>query len=286
MCRLFGFRAAAPSQVHRALVVESNALRRQSEEHPDGWGIAFYTSDRPVIARGVDAAFCDADFERLARRVESDTVVAHVRRASVGPLRLENTHPFQHGPWVFAHNGTVPAFDEVRAPIEKAIAPAHRAALAGDTDSERYFRLFLTELDRAADPLDPALPLATVRDALACAVERILHATRDLGAEPSLNAVVTNGRVLAAFRHGRTLHFSTHKRRCPERSTCAAFAPRCERAVASGETVSHLLVASEPIGEVNVWTELADGEFVGVDDTLRLARERVDATPGGRVAFA
>jgi glutamine amidotransferase len=40
MCRLFGFRSAASERVHDALVLERNSLRRQSLEHPDGWGIA------------------------------------------------------------------------------------------------------------------------------------------------------------------------------------------------------------------------------------------------------
>jgi glutamine amidotransferase len=37
------------------------------------------------------------------------TVLAHLRRATVGRVALENTHPFCHGSWVFAHNGTLPA---------------------------------------------------------------------------------------------------------------------------------------------------------------------------------
>ena len=40
MCRLFGFRSVIKSQMHRSLVSADNALVRQSEQHPDGWGVA------------------------------------------------------------------------------------------------------------------------------------------------------------------------------------------------------------------------------------------------------
>ena len=42
MCRLFGFRSVIPSQMHRSLIAADNALGRQSERHPDGWGVAYY----------------------------------------------------------------------------------------------------------------------------------------------------------------------------------------------------------------------------------------------------
>ena len=96
--------------MHRTLVQETNALVRQSHAHPDGWGLAFYVGGEPQIARGVAGAFEDEDFTNLCSFISSETVVAHVRKASVGALSLENTHPFAFGPWVMAHNGTVPAF--------------------------------------------------------------------------------------------------------------------------------------------------------------------------------
>lgn len=273
MCRLFGFRASAPSAVHRSLALESNALRRQSREHPDGWGLAFYVGGVPQVARGVGSAFADEDFENLCHFISSETVVAHVRKASVGPLTLENTHPFEYGPWVMAHNGTVPRFEEVRPVLEAKVAPWLRARLGGDTDSERYFLLFLTHLAARADPLSPAVELAVVLDALDAAVADIHDACRGFDEAPSVNAVISNGRLLAAHRQGRPLHFSTHKQRCPERDSCRAFVPgRCENAVDSGAIISHLCVASEPIGAQDAWRELAEGESVGVDAQMRFVR--------------
>ncbi|HEY5910644.1 MAG TPA: class II glutamine amidotransferase, partial [Verrucomicrobiae bacterium] len=79
----------------------------------------------------------------------SGVVVAHVRDASVGPVTELNTHPFVHGPWLFAHNGTVARYekhDRVRAALEAEIDRPLRYAIRGDTDSERCLYVLLTRL--------------------------------------------------------------------------------------------------------------------------------------------
>jgi glutamine amidotransferase len=132
MCRLFGFRSAASERVHDALVLERNSLRRQSLEHPDGWGIASWQdSGVPLVARGLGAAHLDPEFERVSSAVQARTVLAHLRLASVGSVKLDNAHPFTHGRWAFAHNGTLHAFDRHRAAIEALIGP--RTAPSGAT---------------------------------------------------------------------------------------------------------------------------------------------------------
>ena len=98
MCRLFGFRSAASERVHDALVLERNSLRHQSLEHPDGWGIASWEDGGlPQVARGLGAAHLDPEFERVSSAVKARTVLAHLRLASVGSVKLDNAHPFTHG---------------------------------------------------------------------------------------------------------------------------------------------------------------------------------------------
>ncbi len=54
-------------------------------------------------------------------RVASEIVIAHIRRASFGPVELRNTHPFRRefGGRVhtFAHNGDLPGLEQ-RFPLE------------------------------------------------------------------------------------------------------------------------------------------------------------------------
>src|ERR1700704_1190016 len=137
MCRLFGCRSAAPGVVAHELVHGANALRVQSREHPDGWGLGWYVGRVPQVVRSLSAAHGDDDFEEVGSFVTASTIVAHIRKASVGAVSLENTHPFEWGPWLFAHNGTISEWEKCAAAIEAEIDPGLRAKMEGETDSER-----------------------------------------------------------------------------------------------------------------------------------------------------
>src|SRR5438128_8982975 len=114
MCRLFGCRTVTPGAVAHELLHGANALRIQSREHPDGWGLGWYVGRVPQVVRSLTAAHGDEDFEEVSSFVTASTILAHIRKASIGRVALENTHPFEWGPWLFAHNGTVPEWEERR----------------------------------------------------------------------------------------------------------------------------------------------------------------------------
>jgi len=243
MCRLFG--QHAPREIDRAeaLCREENALRFQSHKHPHGWGIAWWVGRQVWVRRGLLPAHADEGFVAAAQEACSRVVLAHIRDASVGPVVEENTHPFVHGRWVFAHNGTVARFkasDRVRAAIEAEIDREYRDALRGETDSERCFYLVLTRLS-ARTRLDRAT-LVEVEEAVAEATRTLQRLADTARAKPSsLNFLLSDGRLLAASRVGRTLHVATS---------------------AGPEGV--FAVASEPIGKA-AWHVVPEGGFVGCD---------------------
>ena len=147
MCRLYGFRANEPTKVECTLVYAQNALMVQScedmagYEHAQGWGIATYEDHCPHVERQTWAAYRGEHFQRAAARIFSRQVLAHVRRATVGPPKIENTHPFVDGPWAFIHNGTVPSFDRLQSRLLALLPEQRRNAIHGDTDSEHVFPL-------------------------------------------------------------------------------------------------------------------------------------------------
>jgi glutamine amidotransferase len=96
MCRLFGFRSVLKSRVHHSLVSADNALVNQSEQHPDGWGVAYFQQGVPHLVKTADTAVADSLFQRLSGVVRSETVLAHLRKATHGELSMINSHPFQH----------------------------------------------------------------------------------------------------------------------------------------------------------------------------------------------
>jgi glutamine amidotransferase len=260
MCRLFGFRSAASERVHDALVLERNSLRRQSLEHPDGWGIASWQDcGLPQVARGLGAAHLDPEFERVSSAVQARTVLAHLRLASVGSVKLDNAHPFTHDRWAFAHNGTLHAFDRHRAAIEALIAPAYRT-FRGETDSERCFALFLTRLSSRVDPLGAATlqdvqwALATVMDEVA----RITDVDVGTGKRSAMNFLVTDGELLAATRRDRTLFLAAES---------AESVPVRERPV-TGAHLFALEIASEELQGADVWHEVPQDGVIGIDRDL------------------
>jgi glutamine amidotransferase len=275
MCRLFGFRSVIPSQVHRSLVHADNALMNLSEKHPDGWGVAFYVDDAPHVTRSTSTAIEDQLFRRVSGVVSSETVVAHVRKATQGDLSVLNCHPFQYGKWVFAHNGDVPEFSKHRAALVAEIAPRLRRYVLGDTDSEVIFFLFLSALQRHG-PLGQRIGIDEVTESLATAMRTVRSIADDAQQERSslLTCIVTNGSTMAATRGGKELFYSTHKTRCADRETCPSLSPECEALSLTG-FVNHLIFSSEPLSGENVWLEMKDGDILGVDWRMKVSRASV-----------
>jgi glutamine amidotransferase len=279
MCRLFGFRSVIPSQVHRSLLDADNALGSQSEHHPDGWGVAYYVDEAPHVTRSPSTALSDNLFHRVSGIVSSETVVAHVRKATVGEISVLNCHPFQHGRWVFAHNGEIPEFERCRAQVREEIAPHLRRFILGETDSESLFFLFLTELQRYG-PLSHRYGIDEVVEALGRTVKlaREIADGPDAPNDAFLTFLVTDGSTMAATQGGKELHFSTYKTRCADRDNCPSLAPECEAPTQTG-FINHFIVSSEPLGEDNVWIELARDDVMGVDWRMRLVRKNFSVDP-------
>lgn len=260
MCRLFGFRSNVPAQVHASLVREVNSLQVQSVEHKDGWGVASYGSGLlPEVARGTGAAWEDPRFADVSSCVSSHAVIAHVRLASVGPVRPENSHPFIYKKWTFAHNGTLQRFDVHRASVETLIDPDFRKLIQGDTDSERCFYVFLSRL-REASRLDTP-PLVAVARALTETARTVIRITEVGAVKPSsTNFLVTDGRLMVGTRRHRTLYFSEHRRH----GEAPDLPPR------DGEQLKQFVIASEKLNTESHWYEIPEESVIGVDADMTL----------------
>jgi glutamine amidotransferase len=271
MCRLFGFRSVIQSQVHRSLVSADNALWNLSEQHPDGWGVAYYVEGTPHLTRSAITAFSDRVFQRVSGVVASETVVAHVRKATQGALSVLNCHPFQHGRWVFAHNGDVPNFASQRDALLAEVSPRLRRYILGETDSEVVFFLVLTQLLRygtlsSAFRLDDVVSSTTHALAL---VRQVCDADAPPDKRSSLTCILTDGSSMVGVQGGKELYFSTYKRRCADRDVCAHLSAACEAPPREG-SINHLIFSSQPLSGENVWQAMKEGEVVAVDGSMRL----------------
>jgi glutamine amidotransferase len=204
--------------------------------------------------------------------VASETVVAHVRKATQGTISVLNCHPFQHGRWVFAHNGDIPTFSEHRSELVHAVDARLRRFIFGDTDSEVYFFLVLSELLRLR-PLSQAFSAeevaAAVRSTMAF-IRKRCDAEDDVpGKRALLTCLLTDGSIMVGAQGGKELYASTYKRSCPERDSCASYGASCEAPSTDGR-VNHLVFASEPLGGHNVFEPLSEGDVLAIDGDMRL----------------
>ncbi len=267
MCRLYGFLATEPTRLECSLVEAQNALQVQSDRdlrgvrNADGWGIAEWHDARPRIKKSTDPAFADAHFASIASAISSDAVIAHVRAATVGSVTMENTHPFAHGPWAFAHNGTIETFQHVATHLD--IGPYGPAG--GETDSELAFLWILNRMkEHGLSPDEPATVLSSIVDLLADSVLELVRISLAAGAgsKPTLNFLLSDGKHLVATRWGNTLYW-THRRGITDCAVCGT--SHCPKAEPDYRAV---VIASEPITS-EAWSEVPEGSVIGVDAAAR-----------------
>lgn len=268
MCRLYGLRANEPTKVECSLVLSQNGLLAQSradrrgESHPDGWGMAFYENGEPEVQRRTTAAYDCVHFSVTAERVYARTVVAHVRQATVGAPSLVNTHPFTHRQWVFAHNGTIRAFDKTGPLMVAETDPALLEFRRGSTDSELAFYWLLTRLANAGVDLnapctDTALMVDVLREAVRCLDARCRQAG---AASPAkLNFLLTDGTVLMASRCRNTLYWHAREG-IHDCELCGIPHVHHTRRV----DYRAVVVASEPVSP-EPWDEVPEGSILAVD---------------------
>ncbi len=172
MCRLLAYVGAPvfPEELlvrpPASLVAQSLAAREaKTVVNADGCGLGWYGErPEPGTYHGILPAWSDANLLSLCRQLRSGLFMAHVRSATAGEVTAGNCHPFAHGRHLFAHNGQVGGWEQVRRRVEALIPDALYPHRRGTGDSEA---LFLAALGRGLAE-DPATALAaTLAEALA-----------------------------------------------------------------------------------------------------------------------
>jgi glutamine amidotransferase len=253
MCRLLGIVASEPTEFRLALREAPRSLAALSREHRDGWGLAVWDDNRAWrVDKGIACAHEDERFHELAGR-RGELLVAHIRQRTVGCSSLENTHPFQSGRWVFAHNGTIKDIEFLRA----RTSAARKDCIQGQTDSELLFAYLLTQLDEAG--VSDSTPDA-VTDGVVKSAVRDARSRGDFG---SCNFLLSDSNATYANRFGRSLFLL-------ERGP--ADAVRASRESSEGVVVQTpwsqrrhaVLVASERLTD-EPWQELTEGMLLRID---------------------
>lgn len=182
MCQLLGMNCNVPTDICFSFT-GFQARGGLTDHHADGWGIGFFEGKgvRVFLDPSPSSQSAVAELVR-SYPIRSLNVIAHIRKATQGDIRLDNTHPFQRELWghywLFAHNGNL--FD-YQPTLNRGFQPV------GSTDSERAFchiMQTLAEKHPSGIPSPEAL-FATLRE---LAIE--------IGQQGEFNFMLSNGERL------------------------------------------------------------------------------------------
>src|SRR5260363_45486 len=93
MCQLLGINCAAPTDTTFSFTGFA-ARGGITDHHADGWGIAFFEDRACRLFIDHQPASTSAVAEFVKRYpIKSKNIIAHIRKATKGVVRLENCHP-------------------------------------------------------------------------------------------------------------------------------------------------------------------------------------------------
>lgn len=258
MCQLLGMNCNVPTDI----VFSFSGFAQRACEHADGFGIAFFEGKGVRSFVDAAAATCSPVADLIkGYPIRSTNVVAHIRKATIGRVALENCHPFTRELWgrywVFAHNGDL-----------KDYHPCLHAAFhpVGDTDSERAFCWLLQEMAKSHASVPSPQELTHTLSELVPQIAR--HGT--------FNFVMGNGHALWA--HGTTrLHYLVRRHpfanaRLQDADVTVDFADLAS----PGDQVA--LIATEPLTSNEQWTAFKPGELMVFVDGKPLSPQAISGT--------
>lgn len=207
MAHMFGFIGNRADLGARLLEHHKDLLRVKRGSHEAlGWGVGFYQAGEVLLRR---RPIDDRDEINLADSLESvrtDVLLGHVRHATTGQLRTENTHPFRYRLWLWAQTGTISGFKQLRERLLDSQPAFLRRNVRGDTDSELFFYLFLSFLHDAGHLDDSRIAPTHATAALRASISLVDRLSREEGyAENTGDIMVSNGEHLFAVHRGGTM---------------------------------------------------------------------------------
>lgn len=276
MCRLFGL--SGGSQRIRAtfwLLEAPDSLAAQSRREPDGTGLGTFNADgTPRVDKAPIAAYQDQHFAKEAKERVSSTFVAHIRYASTGGLRPENTHPFHQRGRLFAHNGVIADLPRLEAELGEYLP-----LVRGETDSERFFALITHHIDDHGGDITAGITSAA----------RWIAANLPIYA---INMILTTPDELFALRCPDThdllvLHRPAGGPHGHRHLDQASAAGRVRVRSATLATAPAVVLASERMDDNPHWRSLQPGELLHVDRDLTVTTTiAIDQPPAHQLTLA
>ena len=286
MCRFLCYRG--PELLLSDLLYRpTNSLIRQSFHakerteplNGDGFGVGWYTpeiSSTPCVFSSITPAWNNQNLRRLSEHVRSTCFFAHVRAASPTMRVTEaNCHPFQHGRFLWMHNGIIQGFSRIKRRLRASLPDELYDQVEGTTDSEHAFAVFLHQFGNGQDRYSAR----EMGRALVRTIAQLEEWTADAGitAPSYYNFAVTDGQSVAAVRYvsdprvePQSLYYSTGgKYECSHEGVCSFC--KCV------DVEKTMIIASERLTEnADDWFRVAPNHVLMVEPDLTVNVELMD----------
>lgn len=259
MCELLGMSSNQPATTRLSLT-KLAAHSAPPTSIKDGWGVGYYEGNDVRLVKGVEPA-SESDWVRFVedQDIRSATVMAHIRKATVGELAYRNAQPFVRElagrVHMFAHNGWLSDIQSAPQLTSGRFSPV------GETDSEHAFCALL-------ERMSIVWRTVSVIPSLEQRLSVIAEFAAELRTLGPANFLYSDGDTL--FAHGdRRKHGAAGKavppglvfleRRCENNGSGFETNGICVEA--SDQRIT--LVASVPLSD-DPWQALSKGEVVAV----------------------
>ena len=265
MCRLFGLVANNKINAEFSFFKADLPFKELGNKNPDGLGIGYYKDSIAKIFKEPISTIESNQFDQKTQDIYSKILISHVRKASHGINKTENTHPFKYNNWLFAHNGSI----DIRANLLERLHPKFEKLIKGETDSEVFFYWLMQNIEEQNNLIDGIK-------------EGISYIQLNRGNKTtSLNFILINGKELIALRKAflkiekYSLYYLNRK---PDKIKHIKFQSKetaqfIESKNLRGEEA--VLVCSEPLTEEEKWLEISNSQLIMIDRKLNLKQWKI-----------
>ncbi|KAF9201084.1 hypothetical protein BGZ49_008697 [Haplosporangium sp. Z 27] len=289
MCRMLLYKGNQPIQLAHLLTKPAHSIINQSFDsrlrldnrrpiNGDGFGVGWYESEpdselgaAPCIFTSVTPAWNNMNLIRLAEKIKSPLVFAHVRASTAGSVSESNCHPWQYGRLMFMHNGNIADFHLIKRRVQESLRDEIFLTVNGNTDSEWAFAVFLSQLKTPlqAEPFCHSV----LKDAMLKTIAKLNAWCKDAGITEAsmMNFAVTDGVSVVCSRYissrtleAASLYFSSGTR-------FESYKPGHYRMIKADKREDIVVIASEPLTfEKADWLTIPTNNLIVITSKLNV----------------
>lgn len=259
MCRLFGLVANKEVNVEFSFIKADRPFRELGIKNPDGWGIGYYQNDNAIVFKEPISTINSSQFYQKAKHIYSSILISHVRKSTQGVKKKENTHPFNSGNWIFAHNGNI----DIKELIKEQLLHKYINCIKGETDSEIFFFWLIQNM---------------VEYGFIKGIKKAIKFIEDNRGDStsSLNFLLTNGEKIYALRkafNNTTFYSLFYLVRDPQKSIISSYvSKKTSQLIQSKRLVDEkaIIISSEKMTEEENWIPISNSTLMIVEKNLDL----------------